>query len=79
MIFEIKNAAKTGVVICITLLISAPPAVKSDSGPIKDKQALICDDEEEVHANGIPNGASPSKFEILEPEGNRRKSVQSQE
>ena len=53
--------------------------MKSDSGPIKDKQALICDDEEEVHANGIPNGTSPSKFEILEPEGNRRKSVQSQE
>ena len=58
----------------------ASSAVKSDSGPVKDKQALICDEDEDVvHSNGVPNGTSPSKFEILEPEGTRRKSTASQE
>jgi len=41
-----------------------PPVVKSDSaGPIKDKQALIDDDDET-----IANGTSPAnQFEIMEP------------
>ena len=40
------------------------PVVKSDSaGPIKDKQALIDDDDET-----IANGTSPAnQFEIMEP------------
>ena len=50
---------------CSFQLNFSAPVVKSDSaGPIKDKQALIDDDDDMTMANGT---SPANQFEIMEP------------